>query len=370
MPLHNFYEGRAVSNGGNIGNATLEDAEDRVRTVLEICDQLRLVQGLVDMDSAWGGMAHEMMTYVAEECPGAVVVTVGNDWSYPMATDDADAVFRVAPNVRDRTKIEGRKRVNLASSVALLSEVSNLLVPVAMSSNSLPTTRFSQLGLDRSSCGDVSTVVATALEIAMSAHRNKSAYTILEGFQPSMKAAELAASFPHSADPTTMLQKINEIVTTEVGRSSSSTEDPFQIYSLLPRIQQRSVREGNEEYPTKSYHRRLRLRGGFVSFPSLRSAIDNFRVSPRDVALQWSEAASLNLPETYRLQTVQMESVDAISQLAQTSQTGVYLSALAQQVVKSDKRTLYEFTRAGMSPDAPQELEAALADLADAYFTH
>ncbi|ETO71016.1 hypothetical protein F441_12438 [Phytophthora nicotianae CJ01A1] len=38
------------------------------------------------MNLSWGGLAREMMTYVAEVCPGAVIMVVGNDWSYPMAT--------------------------------------------------------------------------------------------------------------------------------------------------------------------------------------------------------------------------------------------------------------------------------------------
>jgi hypothetical protein len=367
MPLHNFYEGHAVSNGGNIGTSTMEEAEDRVRTVLETCDQLRLVQGLVDMDSSWGGLAHEMMTYVAEECPGALVMVVGNDWSYPMAGDDEDAVFRVAPNVRDRTKIEGRKRVNVASSVALLSEVSNLLVPIAMSPSSLPITRFPQLSVDRSSCADISTVAATALELAMSTHRGRPAYEIVEGFQPSMKVVELAASCPHTSDATALLQSITDSVTREVGASSSSAKDPFQNYSLLPAIQQQAPRGANDQPTNKTFYRRLYFRGAFANSLSLRAAIERSPMSPRDVALRWSDVSPLTLPDNYRLQTLQGASVDGISQLALSSQAGGYLSALAQRVAKSDKRTLYEFTRAGMSPDAPEELEAALAAMGDAY---
>ncbi|KAG7386959.1 hypothetical protein PHYPSEUDO_014943 [Phytophthora pseudosyringae] len=366
MPLHNFYEGHAVSNGGNIGNATLEGAEDRVRAVLETCDQLRLVRGLVDMDSSWGGLAHEVMTYVAEECSGAVVMVVGNDWSYPMATDDDDALFRVAPNVRDRTKIEARKRINLASSMALLSEVSTLLVPVAMSSGSLPSTRFSQLSLDRSSCAGVGTVVATALELALSAHRGRPAYEIVEGLQRNMKVVELAASFPHTTDPMTLLQRISESVTKEVGRSNSSVEDPFHNCSLLPATQQTATQDNRSN---KTYYRRLHFRGAFSSNPSLRSAIDSFPVSPRDITLRWSDASPLYLPGNCRLHTLQNSNVDGISQLALSSRTGEYLSAMAQRAAKSDKRTLFEFTRAGMGPDAPEELESTLAAMGDAYFT-
>ncbi|KAL3672927.1 hypothetical protein V7S43_002229 [Phytophthora oleae] len=364
MPLHNFYEGHSVSNGGNIGNKTLEDAEDRVRTVLETCDQLRLVQGLVDMDSSWGGLAHEMLTYVAEECPGAVVMVVGNDWTYPMATDDEDAVFRVGPNVRDRTKVETRKRVNLASSMALLSEVSNLLVPVGMSPSSLPSSRFAQLGFNRSSCAAVSTVVATALELAMSAHRGQLAYGIMEGLQPSMKVVELAASFPHTADPATLLQCISESITNEVGRNSA-VENPFQNSSFLPAFQQPVA---DEKHSNKVFYRRLHFRG-FSTNSRLSSLIDSFPVSPRDVALRWTDASPLKVPETFCLEMLQNSTVDGISQLKLSSQTGEYLSAMAQRVAKSDKRTVYEFTRAGMSPDAPEELAATLSAMSDAYFT-
>ncbi|CAI5713122.1 unnamed protein product [Peronospora destructor] len=323
MPLHNFYEGHAVSNGGNIENATLEEAEDRVRTVLEACDQLTMVQGLVDMDSSWGGLAHEIMTYIAEECPGVLTVVVGNNWSYPMATDDKDALFRVAPIVRDRTKVEARN----------------------------------------------ATVVATALEQSISTHRGRPAYEMMEGFHSSRKVVEVCASFPHTTDPTTLLQSIHDGVTNEVRCNNSMNDDPFHNCSLLPSIQQRSGRPVHEDNTDKTYYRRLRFRGAFTGYPSLRSTIDTYRISTRDIALHWSDTSPLRLPPTYRLQMVQNSSVDAISQLVLSSRTGIYLRTIADLVAKSDKRTLFEFTRAGMSPDALKELEATLAGMGDAYFT-
>ncbi|KAG7399069.1 hypothetical protein PHYBOEH_009759 [Phytophthora boehmeriae] len=362
LPMHNFYEGYAASNGGNISTLTLENGQDRVRAVLETCDQLRLVQGLVDMDSSWGGLAHEMLTYTREECPGAVVMVVGNDWSYPLASDDSDAVFRVASDERDRSKIEARKKVNVASSVALLSEVSTLFVPVAMAPGSLSSSSFPQLRFDRSSYGDVGSVVATALEVAMSAHRGKPAYEMLEGLQPSMKVVELAASLPFADDPTVLLQRINESISNEVS-SKRQEDDPFQKCSLLPSVttQQRQV------HPGKVHYRRLHFRGPFSAFSSLRSAIDSSPMSPRDVTLQWSETSPLVLPESHRVQALQGVSIDAVSQLSLSSRVGNYLSILAQRVSKNDKRTFFEFTRAGMSPDAPEELAATLAAMGDAY---
>ncbi|RLN76938.1 hypothetical protein BBJ28_00015392 [Nothophytophthora sp. Chile5] len=369
MPLHNFYEGHGASNGGCIASATLEAAEDRLRATLEACDRLRLVQCLVDMDSSWGGLAHEMLTYVGEECPGAVVAVVGNDWSYPLASDDQDAVFRVAADVRDRSKIEARKRINVASSIALLSEVSSLLAPIAMAPSSLPSTRFSKLRFDRSSCADVGAVAATALELALSTHQSRSAYELLDGLRPSMKVAELSASFPYTADPVMLLRRINDSMTNDIGvERASPSSGLFQNGSLLPQVDQVSSRETQVERPHKVHYRRLQFRGAFADCPSLRSLIESTSMSRRDITLQWSDAAPLTLPETYRIRALCDSSMDAVSQFALTSQTGDYLTALAQRVAKSDKRTLYEFTRAGMSPDAPEELEATLAGMGDALF--
>uniref|UniRef100_A0AAV1UUD7 DML1/Misato tubulin domain-containing protein n=1 Tax=Peronospora matthiolae TaxID=2874970 RepID=A0AAV1UUD7_9STRA len=370
MSLHNFYEGCSVANGGNIGNATLEQVEDRVRTVLETCDQLKVVQSLVDMDSSWGGLAHEVMTYIAEECPGAVTVMVGNDWSYPMVTANDDAPFRTAPEAQDRVKIEARKRVNLASSMALLSDVCHLVVPVAMSSTSLTDSAFPQLSFDRSSCADVSSVVATALEVSMSAHRGRPVHEIMEGFQSSMKVAEISASFPHTADPILLLRSICDSVANEVGRNSFMADDPFRSCSLLPVIQQSSSAcRLNADHTNKKYYRRLYFRGAFAGYSSLRSAIDTCPISARKVALHWSDVVPLTLLAPLCPQTLQTSSVDAISQLELSSRTGVYLRTLAQLAARGDKRTLHEFTRAGMSPDAFEELGATLLGMSDAYVT-
>ncbi|KAJ8558785.1 hypothetical protein ON010_g8665 [Phytophthora cinnamomi] len=257
-----------------------------------------------------------------------------------MASDDDDAVFRVAAEERDRTKIEGRRRVNVASSDS--------------TGRTAPKPR---------------SVVATALEVTMSAYRTRPAYEILEGFQPTMKVAELAASFSHSSDPTILLQRISESSTAEVGPTNSSTNDPFAPNSLLPAISHPPTHKlkGEDHSSNKPHYRRLHFRGAFANYPSLRHCIDRFPLSPRDVALHWSEASPLALPASFRVQTLAGTSIDAVSQLSSSSEAGKYLSALAQRVAKSDKRTLYEFTRSGMSPDAPEELEAALAAMGDAY---
>ncbi|KAL7682788.1 putative DML1/Misato, tubulin domain, tubulin/FtsZ, GTPase domain superfamily [Plasmopara halstedii] len=362
LPLHNFYEGRAICNGGSISLLSLEKAEDRVRTVLETCDQLKVVQNLVDMDSSWGGLAYEIMTYVIDECPRAVVMTIGNDWSYPLNVYDDSAEYCIASSIRDRTKNEARMNINVASSISLLSEVSHLLVPVAMSSKTLLNTTFPHLEFNKTSCVDVSSIIATALELALSGFQDRPAYELLKGFNPHMKVVELAALFPYNMDPTSLLQCIGDSVTNEV-RSNILQQDPFCNYSLLPTIQHAT---SDQNLLNKSFYRHLHFRGSFHGHLSLQSAFDSFPVSSRDVTLQWS-SSSLFLPTSYRLSTLQNSLIDGITQLSSNRKVGKYLSTLGHLVATSNKRMLHEFTRVGMSPDAPEELKSHLATLSDPY---
>ena len=104
-----------------------------------------------------------------------------------------------------------------------------------------------------------------------------------------------------------------------------------------------------------------------MNYPSLRHAIDTFPISARKIALHWFDATPVTLSVPHRLQTLQNSSVDAICQLKLSSRTGTYLTTLAQLATRADKRTLHEFTRAGMSPDAFEELGATLLGMSDAY---
>lgn len=370
MPLHNFYEGYAVSKDGSIANATFDAAEERLRAVLEECDHLRFVQSLVDMDSSWGGFAHEMLTYISEECPSAVVVTFGNDWSYPLADQSTESVFALAPDNRDKAKNEARKRVNVGSALGLLSEVSTLLIPIAMSRSSLPGSRFPNLDVDPENCAQVGTIAATAIDLALSAYRRKSAYEVVAGVIPSMKIMELSASFPFAGNPAELLHAIaNE---TEV---SDRREDALASWSLLPAIPEspalsKRYHEGDEERDvaatdTKVFYRRFHLQGGFSEHSSsLYDAIHRVRSST--CVVQWSPE-SVHVPSSYRIPGLAGSSIDAVSQLSTSSRIGRYLDHVMQQLEKADKRVLYEFTSAGMNPDAMEDLDATLGAMRDAY---
>lgn len=372
MPLHNFYEGYGVAKDGSISNGTFDAAEERLRGVLEECDHLRFVQSLVDMDSSWGGFAHEMLTYISEECPSAVVVTFGNDWTYPLADQSTESVFALTPDNRDKAKNEARKRINVASALSLLSEVSTLLVPIAMSQSSLPASRFANLHLDHNNCAEISSVAATAIELALSAYRKRSVYEVVEGVLPGMKVMELAASFPFTSNPTELLNRITH--ETEV---SLRTDDVLNQCSLLPatpdtvvkrRYEDEDDNSDDENEGDKVFYRRFHLHGSFASgmtsLSSLSDAIDRVR-SPK-CAVQWTPTA-FNLPSSYLIRSLADASVDAVSQLLASRRVGSYLQHVMRDVQLADKRVLFEFTRAGMNPDALEDLDAALGTLRDAY---
>lgn len=350
MPLHNFYEGFSAAKDGNIAVSTIEDAQDRIRAVLEECDNLRAVQALVDMDSSWGGLALEMLTYIGEECPGSAVALFGNDWAYPLPDQVDESVFGSPSDIHDRSKMEARRRVNIASSLALLSDVASFVVPTAMARSSLPRSRFAHLSVDRSSCVELSSLAATSLELAMSAYRGKSVREMAGVVTPSMRVLGLAAAFPHLSDPVELLR--------------ADTPRLDEQYSLLPCLAA-DKKAAQRPVQHKLHRCCLNFTGMFRETSSLDAAIESIR-SPVVVA-QWGRRNALSLPETYRLRDLAGARADGISELSLSSDVGAYLGTVAQQVKSSDKRVLFEYTRAGMSPDALEELHTALTGLGDAY---
>lgn len=358
MPLHNFYEGFSAARDGNVAATTIEDAQDRIRAVLERCDNLRVVHALVDMDSAWGGLAHEMLTYVREECPAAIVALFGNDWAYPLADQVTESIFGSPTDVTDRSKMEARRRINIASSIALLSDVSTIVIPIAMAKSSLPSTRFSHLHVDRSNCAQVATLAATSLEIALSAYRGRSAYDLLEVARPNMTIVSLAAAFPFKQDPATLLRNL-------ASDSFSHKSLLDDNYSLLPKVQvdKRFVSESSSQH--KMYRRCVTLSGAFPSARYLDEAIDSAGTS--SVVVNWTRRSSIGLPESYRIQELAGNRVDAVSQLSLSSEVAEYLGSVAQQAKYCDKRVLFEFTRSGMSPDALEELHSAITGIGGEY---
>ncbi|KAF1319422.1 Myotubularin-like protein, partial [Globisporangium splendens] len=374
IPLHNFYEGFAVSKDGNISNSTFEAAEERIRGVLEECDRLRFVQTLVDMDSSWGGFAHEMLTYVSEECPSAVVATFANDWTYPLADQSIESVFALTPDNRDKAKNEARKRINIASALGLLSEVSTLLVPIAMSDVSLPrASRFAYLhGVAPENCAQMGTIAATAIDLALSAYRHRSVYEVVEGVVPSRKLMELAARFPFEGNPVELLDAISN-----ESDVSTPQDDPLANVSLLPAIPERAALRNRYEDDedddveasstgAKVFYRRFHLRGSYPDYSSsLYDAIHRTRSAK--CVVQWTSDARLELPSSYRVPALAGACVDAVSQLSTSSRIGAYVGHVAQLLESADKRVLYEFTRSGMNPDALEDLHAALGAISDAY---
>jgi hypothetical protein len=360
MPLHNVYEGQSVARDGSLSLATIDAMEDRLRGVLEECDNLRFVENFVDMDSSWAGLSLEVLTYLSEECPSAVVATFGNDWSYPLA-DQSDAnVYSAGIESRDKSKIEARRRLNLLSSVAMLIETSSVFIPVALSSH----TRRYPLHGTMLELLSAATHAATAIEIALSEFRatpSATVYNLLDGILPSMKVVELSARYPLMENPTVLVNETTCVSEPELSK--------WTHCSLLPRPIQNRSRPAfsslatHTDQPPLPRFRRVHFRGDFDAHASsLQSALDRF--APQDTVLQWTREP------LYMETTSTMEAVDAASQLTLSHAVGEYLHGLATQSSRSDRRILYEFTQAGMNVDAVEEYQATLRGVSEAYPSH
>ncbi|TMW67651.1 hypothetical protein Poli38472_011271 [Pythium oligandrum] len=340
MPLHNFYEGQSVTRDGSVSVNTLEMIEDHVRGVLEECDNLRFVQALVDMDSAWGGLAVEVLTYLNEECPSAIVATYGNDWAYPLPDQSEVSVYSTGIEGQDKSKVAARRRINVASSISALTECSNVMIPLAMAKS---TRRYETASQD---CIAAASTVATALELAMSAFREEgtSVYHLLEGTLPSMKVLELGSLIPFNTDASLLLEKEKEY-------------PGWTAASLLPQL---ASRGSTTLLPPR--FRRLHLRGAMSQSSSLQRHLERF--DSQDCVVQWS-LTPLHLSRA-------SAPVDGVSQLALSSAVGQYLHHVATQLPRKqqDRRILYEFTQAGMNVDALEELDASMQAMSGAYPTN
>ncbi|DAZ92425.1 TPA: hypothetical protein N0F65_000209 [Lagenidium giganteum] len=365
MMLHNFYEGYAASKDGAVSQRTLDDAQERLRGLLEDCDNLRCVQWLVDMDSSWGGLAHEMLTYITEECPSTVVVTIGNDWAYPLPDQGLDYMFAVDGATQDKAKQAARRQINMASSLASLSELSSVMIPVSL----MTAAALQPYALDVSEgCLPQSNVAAAAIEVAMSAYKETSYYVLAEGLVPSMKTLELAVAMPFTNDVRALLKPLQDA-------SDGSYKDFLSQRSFLPsedpkqkarRLAEDARYERESRWGVyRAHHRVLHCRGMFAEHSPPSSMLLD-RVNHDRAVVRWTPDVVL-LPPSSFLAQAQDFSMDAVSELAQSTNVGLHLDTVGQQLQHVDRRVLHEFTRAGMASDAVGELSAALRGASEAY---
>ncbi|GLE01594.1 hypothetical protein PINS_up010424 [Pythium insidiosum] len=356
MALHNVYEGRS-GRDGSLSAVTQDAVEDRLRGVLEECDNLRLVEALVDLDSAWAGLADDVLTYLNEECASAVVATFANDWRYPLREQLDENLFLADPSGRDRTKIEARRRLNLATAVTSLVEHSSVVVPLAMAADTRQYGGVSGRSRGVSSNSELvatASVVATALEIAMSTYHRRDAPldSLVEGVLPRTKLFALTAEAPLSISPLAL--------TTASGSGSSMELLQWQRrHSLLPHTRTSPAAAANSSSSSGggARLRHLYLRGAFERWTMLEHALE--RIEDEQLVVQWN-------PQPLR-PTASAPAVDAAAELAQSPCVGAYLSRLASDVARCDRRVMFQYVDAGMNVDAITEMHAELHDLRDAY---
>lgn len=348
LPLHNYYDGQSVSMDGCITMTTMETIEEKMRSILEACDNLRFVQALVDMDSSWGGLACSVLAYLNEECPHAVVAVFGNDCPYPLPDSYEDNGYSPDPTCQDQSKVFARRRINLAASLTSLSEYSSIMIPIAMA----PTSRRYHTPQSSSYCY-TSFVSASAIELALAPFRTKSVYQLLEGIIPSMKIMELGARIPLVGDPSLLID--------EATAHSDSEQLLWNASSFLPGWKA-PLHLGS--HLSRPRFRRVHLRGPFTESTLLPQALE--RIQTQNVVVDWSPSPFALPSPTNGAQTKTV--VPAAAQLTLSHQVGEYLEHLATDLPSAmNGRVLYEFLQAGMNVDAMNEFQSQLLQYKDEY---
>nr|CCA17115.1 myotubularinlike protein putative [Albugo laibachii Nc14] len=326
LDLHNYYIG-AHTNGGVVSVDTFEAAQDRLRRELERADRLQSIQCLVDMDSAWGAFASDMLTYLSEECAHVALSVFGNDYPYASTTSSKGLLH-------DRTKQRARTCLNVVSSLLALWEHAHLVVPIAMSPDTLPFTRFSAWNLNRSDRCGLSQLVATSLMASQ--------FNVGNPYIPSpYKFCELAVQAP-IRQPETVSARIAK-------RRTASIPLVEDQHSLLP-----CVRE----------HKSAQSFGWRRTFIS---GIDMKHMQSRNMQefnITWS-LDPLLLPQDWLPQY--SGAIDTIAEYKVSESIGFYLQDLGAQMQTLDRRIVHEYVQNGMESDRLAELREELATHGELY---
>ncbi|KAG9405406.1 hypothetical protein AC1031_003292 [Aphanomyces cochlioides] len=303
-PLNNYYEG-LLGSDGKIRRETVENACDAVRIALEECDRMQGIQCIVDIDSAWGGFASEVMRYVEEECPSTITCCFGLDERYPLKSQTG---------VFDKSKQDGRRAINLVSSVLSLNEQCSMFIPFS------PKTPADG---------------AIAWDCMSSVYRWSGEKTLRDmSFHSSMKVMELSCI--------------------------SLPSDDFFYKSPVDRI---GLWDSNSHFPTfdapqdheRKFHFQFLTRRGNFNHELPPHACDPFQY--------WSSSTvtkSLYSPD-------ELLRIDqAIASLSITDSVAQYLKMLATKVAEVDRRVVHEYTQSGMSVDATRDMHSELLGLSEA----
>lgn len=328
LDLHNYYVG-THTNAGFLSIDTFEAVQDRLRRHLEKIDRLHSIQCLVDMDSAWGAFSSELITYLNEECPHAELTLLGNDYPYASSTVPSDALFK------DRTKQTSRTCLNIVSSLLAISEHAHLIIPIAMSPDTIPSARFPEWQLDRSDRCHLSQLVAVSLQTV-------GFHARAQLIPPApYKFCELAIQAPISHAETVLAQ----IAQNETGHINVLQDR----HSLLPCLRKRAS--------AHSVGWRKTIFRGFDSkqLESRDFQQLNIESSPKPLLLpqQW-------LPQFPR-------TINSVAECTVSKRIAFYLQNLSMQMETLDRRIVHEYVQNGMETDRIFELKEELASHAELY---
>ena len=108
---------------GAYGTSIGEDAFDRVRRTLEACDAIQRFMISIDLNSAFGGFATEMMVELRDECPSV-----------------SRCAFGILPSQDEDTstsKVISRRTLNVGFTTAALAEHCSIWFPIDSTENDM-----------------------------------------------------------------------------------------------------------------------------------------------------------------------------------------------------------------------------------------
>eukprot|EP01126_Amoeba_proteus_P041201 TRINITY_DN4421_c0_g1_i12.p1 TRINITY_DN4421_c0_g1~~TRINITY_DN4421_c0_g1_i12.p1 ORF type:complete len:433 (-),score=99.92 TRINITY_DN4421_c0_g1_i12:35-1333(-) len=134
-----------------------EEICEKLHRLLEECDRLQGVQLFVDTDTGFGGMAEDFLELIHEELPRTPISLYS---IYGLVPDDFSR-FPLSPAPGNHRNLQEKKRINLGMSMAKLSELCTIYVPLSVNQNSTPS--FPWIRPDFSKPFHTSALIATGL---------------------------------------------------------------------------------------------------------------------------------------------------------------------------------------------------------------
>ena len=151
----------------------LEDATDDCRHFLEECDLLQGFHVLADVDTAWGGVATQLLEYIRDDYPSTPIVTFATAARGGLPAPAGGEAAAAASERASPAGVNMRKPLNTAVCMSELATHSTLVVP--LSAKAVAAGRGSNSGggvaFPSHSDYNVSALVATALETATLPYR-------------------------------------------------------------------------------------------------------------------------------------------------------------------------------------------------------